>query len=87
MRDLQRPGVTDVVLAYQTVAVFADPELVDLPDLESRLRLLTPSEEFRRSGKSLVIPVLYDGMDLLDVAARLSLSPAEVIKLHCSGRV
>ena len=27
--------------------------------------------------------MLYDGVDLDDVAARLALSPAEVIELHC----
>ena len=31
-----------------------------------------------------MIPVVYDGIDLLDVAARLDLSPAEVIGLHTS---
>ena len=40
VRDRQWPGVTDVVLAYQTVAVFADPEQVDLVELESRLRVI-----------------------------------------------
>jgi KipI family sensor histidine kinase inhibitor len=83
VRDLHWPGVTDVVLAYQTVAVFADPERVDLTDLESRLLLVIPSNEPRRAGQTLVIPVLYDGADLLDVATRLSLSPADVIALHC----
>ena len=82
VRDRQWRGVTDVVLAYQTVAVFADPEQADLVELESRLRLVTVGEDARRSGKTLVIPVLYDGVDLLDVAARLALSPAKVIELH-----
>ena len=34
------------------------------------------------AGKRLVIPVLYDGADLETVAARLKLSPAEVIERH-----
>ena len=34
-------------------------------------------------GKRVVIPVLYDGVDLDDVAARLDLSRTEVIELHC----
>ena len=38
VRDRRWPGVTDVVLAYRTVAVFADPDRVDLSELESRLR-------------------------------------------------
>jgi len=84
IRDRQWPGVTDVVLAYRTVAVFADPEQVDLVDLESRLRAIAPIEDSRGHGKLLVIPVLYDGADLMDVAARLQLSPADVIALHTS---
>jgi KipI family sensor histidine kinase inhibitor len=83
VRDLRWPGVTDVVLAYRSVAVFADPENVDLVDLESRLRVIAPTEDARRHGKRVVIPVLYDGADLSDVAAKLALSPAQVIELHC----
>jgi KipI family sensor histidine kinase inhibitor len=81
-------GVTDVVLIYGTVAVFADPDRVDLMELESRLRALTidpagssgpgPSG----AGNLLVIPVLYDGADLEDVAARLGLGRSEVIAMH-----
>src|SRR4051812_20296572 len=88
VRDRGWPGVTDVVLAYRAVAVFADPDRVDLPALESDLRTIVidaaegPGAGPSRTGKRLVIPVLYDGADLADVAARLSLSPAEVIALH-----
>jgi KipI family sensor histidine kinase inhibitor len=83
VRDGHWPGVTDVVLAYQTVAVFANPEQIDLGELESRLRLFAPTEDTRRHGKRIDIPVLYDGVDLNDVAARLALSAAAVIELHC----
>lgn len=82
LRDRHWPGVTDVVLAYQTAAVFADPDQVDLADLEFRLRALAPGGTARRAGKTLLIPVLYDGLDLLDVAARLSLNSDSVIALH-----
>jgi KipI family sensor histidine kinase inhibitor len=71
------------VLAYCTVGVFADPEQIDLVELESRLRLFAPAEGTRTIGKRVVIPVLYDGIDLGDVAARLALSPADVIEQHC----
>ncbi len=36
VRERQWPGVDDIVLAYRTVAVFADPEEIDLVELESR---------------------------------------------------
>jgi KipI family sensor histidine kinase inhibitor len=82
VRARQWTGVTDVVLAYRTVAVFADPENVDLVDLESRLRVIGPAGHSLSHGKRLLIPVLYDGADLLDVAARLGLTPTQVIELH-----
>jgi KipI family sensor histidine kinase inhibitor len=84
VRDCQWPGVTDVVLAYHTVAVFADPYRVDLVDLESRLRAVLCARRARRTGWRIVIPVLYAGEDLHDVAARCKLSPLEVVTLHCS---
>jgi KipI family sensor histidine kinase inhibitor len=84
VRDSRWPGVTDVVLAYHTVAVFADPDRVDLPDLESRLRAVAAPREPRRTGGRIVIPVLYAGEDLNEVAARCTLSPLEVVNLHCS---
>jgi KipI family sensor histidine kinase inhibitor len=77
-------GVTDVVLAYQSVAVFADPDQVDLAELESRLRAVVPVRKPHRRGQRLVIPVLYAGEDLHAVAARLALDPLELVNLHCS---
>jgi KipI family sensor histidine kinase inhibitor len=82
VRDRQWPGVTDVVLAYRTVAVFADPDRVELSELESGLRTVAGIPRSDRGGRRLVIPVLYDGADLGAVAARLALSLAEVIDLH-----
>lgn len=80
------PGVTDVVLAYDTVAVFADPDRLDPAELEKRLRALTldmaadSADSIR--GKTLVIPVLYDGADLERVAADRGLDAGAVIALH-----
>jgi KipI family sensor histidine kinase inhibitor len=82
VRDRHWQGVTDVVVAYGAVAVFADPDQVDLLDLESRLRLVVPAAVSDRQGKRLVIPVLYDGADLETVAGRLGLTPDVVIRLH-----
>ena len=78
-------GVTDVVLAYRSVAVFADPDQVEWPELESRLRAVTPDVERARQGKRVVIPVLYDGADLDEVPGRLNLSKEQVITLHSSA--
>jgi KipI family sensor histidine kinase inhibitor len=77
-------GIRDVVLAYRAVAVFADPEQVDLLELESRLQAVEATALTRAAGGRLVIPVLYDGADLHDVASRLKLTRAEVIAIHGS---
>jgi KipI family sensor histidine kinase inhibitor len=84
VRERQWPGVTDVVLAYRTVAVFADPERIDLVSLEPCLRAIDSSGRSHGSGRRLLIPVLYDGADLNDVADRLELSAAAVVQLHSS---
>jgi KipI family sensor histidine kinase inhibitor len=76
------PGVVDVVLAYRTAAVFADPEQLDLDDLEARLRRVVSDDEPHASGTLLRIPVLYDGDDLPDAARRLGLTEAQVIAEH-----
>ena len=78
-------GVTDVVLAYRSAAVFADPEKTDLDALESRLGALEAAPEVVLEGRLVVIPVLYDGPDLEHVAGRLGLSQAEVISLHAGS--
>ena len=79
------PDVADVVLAYQTAAVFAKLDAIDLDLLEARLRTLDPAPTGRPTGKLVEIPVLYDGEDLPEVARRLKLTSQEVVSLH-SGR-
>jgi KipI family sensor histidine kinase inhibitor len=76
------PGVVDVVLAYQSAAVFADPDATDLDLLESRLRTLEPGPTGRPTGKLVELPVFYNGEDLAEVARRLKLTAEEVVTLH-----
>ncbi len=82
VRDRAWRGVLDVVLAYQEVAVFADPDRVDLSDLETQLRAVEPGASSVRDGALWVIPVLYDGADLEAVSHCLNLSKGDVISLH-----
>ena len=77
-------GVVDVVLAYRSVAVFADPDRVDFEELESRLRSLAPASEVIEAGSLVCLPVLYDGEDLPVVAARLGLTVEQVVAEHAS---
>jgi KipI family sensor histidine kinase inhibitor len=75
-------GIVDVVPAYNTVGVFADPAIVDFDDLETRLRHLVPSIDAQVRGTLISLPVLYDGEDLEAVAQRLGLTSDEVIAAH-----
>ncbi|WP_406695816.1 allophanate hydrolase subunit 1 [Singulisphaera sp. Ch08] len=77
-------GILDVVLAYRTAAVFADPDLVDLDHLEAELRQVdSPGGPFSEDEGTLIrLPVLYDGEDLPEIARRLGLTESEVVSLH-----
>ena len=78
------PGVLDVVPAYHRVGVHADPERIDLDDLEGWLRRFVVSETAHTEGPLVVIPVLYDGADLAEVADRLGLDVGRVVEAHSS---
>jgi KipI family sensor histidine kinase inhibitor len=77
------PGVLDVIPAYQTVGVLADPDCVDLDELSRNLTDLAPESAPVSEGRTIPIPVLYDGEDLPDVARRFGLEEGEVIAAHC----
>ena len=78
------PGVTDVVTAYETVAVHFDP--ADGEEVLERLQALAPPEAFggaaAPAAKVVEIPVAYGGTDLEEVAERLGRSPDEIAALH-----
>lgn len=78
------PGVHDVSIAYDTVAIYFDPLATEYEvvarDALDRVPSL-PSAE-RLQGASRTIKVVYDGPDLDEVAARTVLTRDEVIRLH-----
>jgi KipI family sensor histidine kinase inhibitor len=82
VREQAWNGIVDVVLAYRTAAVFADPDLADLDRLEHDLRKLDHREGPSSEGRLIRLPVLYDGEDLPEVARRLELTTADVVALH-----
>lgn len=84
VRHQNLQGILDVVAAYRTVAVFADPDRIDLQDLAARLRSVHLSTTEANPGNLIELPVYYNGEDLAEVARQKSLSPEEVIQLHCS---
>ncbi len=85
VRAREMRGVTDIVLAYRSAAVFADPDRASLDELESALNTLEPEAAAPIEGKLIEIPVLYDGPDLEPVASRLSLDAPAVVALHTAS--
>lgn len=81
LRAAELPGVDDVVPAARTVLVhYRD---VDRAALEL---LLMPAGDLRRSaGPIIEIPVVYDGIDLADVAAATGMSTDQVVETHSSA--
>ncbi len=82
LREQAWAGVVDVVAAYRDVAVFADPETVNLDALKRELAQLQAPERGDTLGRTHEIPVLYDGPDLVETAQLLGLEPREVVSLH-----
>jgi KipI family sensor histidine kinase inhibitor len=84
VRARRLAGVTDVVLAYRSAAVFADPDQANLDELETELGSLEAGPGELTEGKFLTIPVLYDGPDLDQAAARLNLTRDQLVALHAA---
>jgi len=74
----------DVVAAYETVAVFLDPEQGRYDDVWERLRSVDVADQKPRRPRAVVVPALYDGEDLPEAASRLGLEPGQVIEEHAS---
>ena len=86
VRGITLIGVVDVVLAYRGVVVHADPDRVDLETLGRQLIAIRADGIKERTGKLVIVPVLYDGEDLAEVAATLKQTIDDVVVLH-TGRV
>lgn len=84
VRAVEPVGVVDVVLAYRGVAIHADPDRVDLKALGRQLAAIRAVGVAQGAGRLVVVPVLYDGEDLAEVAATLERTIDEVVSLHSS---
>jgi len=78
-----RRGVREAVGAYASVTVHYDPDVVSL----AGLRKMVVESLRQKAGPPLRgrlhrVPVIYDGSDLEDVAAALSLTVEEVVRRH-----
>ena len=76
------PAIVDILPAYRSVAVFPDPDSVDWNELERQLSLIEAEPGNAVVGRSIELPVLYDGIDLPEVARVARLTPADVIETH-----
>lgn len=81
-------AVTDVVPANSSVGVYFDRKVTSANEIEkllhSHLHDIT-SVESRTSPREHVIPVVYDGPDLEDVARHCSLRVEEVMEIHSAA--
>jgi KipI family sensor histidine kinase inhibitor len=81
LRAANLPGVDDVVPAARTVLVHH--QKVDRAALE---KLLVPSSAApQATGPIVEIPVVYDGVDLADVAAATGMTIDQVVEMHSSA--
>ncbi len=86
LRDL---GVVDVVPSYNALAIHLNPQRAVPPDsIIARVESLFVDEgksSPAREGKTVRLPVIYAGKDLLRVAKHSGLSIPQVIEAHCGG--
>jgi len=83
LRELDPPGVVELVAAYRTVLIVADPGQAEaLDDLAARLPGLELPPAEAVAGETVDIPVRYDGEDLPEVAGLTGLEPEEVVRRH-----
>ncbi|MEV4056713.1 allophanate hydrolase subunit 1 [Amycolatopsis sp. NPDC049688] len=78
-------GVEELVPAARTLLVRFDPAVTDAGRLGGVLRRVSPVDSAVADAGEVVIPVVYDGEDLADVAAETGLSVASVIERHTAG--
>lgn len=84
LRRAAMAGVSEIVPAARTV-------LVECADDSTRLAIsrLAPTLDLQHAppvdGAVVDVPTVYDGLDLVEVAARTGMSIADVIELHSGG--
>jgi KipI family sensor histidine kinase inhibitor len=83
LRELDPPGVVELVPAYRTLLVLADPDRTGMLDeLAARLPALELPPAEAVAGEPVEVPVTYDGEDLEEVAGLTGLATDEVIRRH-----
>ncbi|HVM27546.1 MAG TPA: 5-oxoprolinase subunit PxpB [Mycobacteriales bacterium] len=83
VRDARLPGVVDVVPGYVTLLVVVD-EPVHLSAVRNALPGLRPPAGGAPAGKTVEVPVVYDGEDLPEVCRLTGLSREQVVRRHAA---
>ncbi len=78
-------GITEFVPGAVSVLVRYAPGDIAARDVEAWIRSLDPQVGGSGDGDQVVVPVVYDGPDLDDVAALLGVDVPEVIRLHTTS--
>src|SRR5216684_6125558 len=79
----KRRDVRQAVAGYATVTVHFDPDQTTHDALGAAIkRLAAKRPPMEEPGRLHRIPVVYEGPDLEEVAARLSLTPERIAELH-----
>jgi inhibitor of KinA len=83
-------GIVETVPTFRSLMVHYDPLATSRVELEDAIRgLVGRGEQPKRAARLWHVPICYQGAfapDLPEVAARLGLSPAEVVGLHGATR-
>jgi KipI family sensor histidine kinase inhibitor len=79
----KRRDVRQAVAGYTGVTVHFDPDQTTVDALGAAIkRLAAKRPPMAEPGRLHRIPVVYEGPDLEEVAARLNLSPQQIVELH-----
>ena len=83
LRELDPPGVVELVPAYRTVLIVVQPDRAGvLDELAAGLPGLELPPAGAVAGETVEIPVSYDGEDLAEVAGLTGLEADEVVRRH-----
>lgn len=78
------PGVIDIVPAAYTVFLDLDTAVTAPTDVEHAVSALSPRHGVRPEGKTVEVPVSYEGTDLDEVADMTGLGVDRLIQRHTS---
>jgi inhibitor of KinA len=84
--EIRLDGIVETVPTYRSLMVHYDPLVISADALVARIDdLMTDLRTVEHRGRAWRLPVCYDvefALDLVDVAARTGLTPAQVIERH-----